>query len=315
MEANRQKPTSILVMTLSMALVGSVMFDIYKNRVENQSGNENGMISARVDSLSVVKEQLRKDVETAARNLQRRAARMESIVEQYNRINSSIYEKTALIARLKSTNAELRSWGRDKITQMDLLNAQINDLNQMKERLEQDLELMPVLKQKLAAEKNVADSLSRQSDETEKALQIASSELDNARDYFTADRFRVEVLNSRKHITAKASKGKLLRVTMLIPEPLRKQMATEETVYISILDKEMTPVEGVTGELNFRGEAFPVKYHAARSAHTTANPLELEFVIPLNKRLKPGIYVTKFHTSYHYLGSAGFTLKDSFLFF
>ena len=70
-------------MSLSIALVGSVMFDIYKNRVEHDRGLENTAINAKVDSLSLVKESLSAEVETAATNLQKKAEKMESIIRKY----------------------------------------------------------------------------------------------------------------------------------------------------------------------------------------------------------------------------------------
>ncbi|NBA89080.1 hypothetical protein GVN16_25105 [Emticicia sp. CRIBPO] len=311
MEANQPKPTSLVVMSLSIALVGAVMFDLYKNRLDFDKSLENASVTAAVDSLSFVKENLKKDVETAARNLQRKADKMNMIVEKYNDINSSIEQKTVLLRKFKSQNAELRDWGRDGNRQVALLNKQIEDLNVVKNKLENEAREIPALKEDLVKHKTSNDSLTVLYVEKEKAYEKVSKDLNEVSNYLTADHFRVEVLNYRKNITSLARKGKSLKISLTIPEYLKKLLTDHEKIYVTVYDSKNQPVAGLlTENISTQGENMPIKFHASQSIELTRNPLELQMNVPLSKRLNPGIYAAKFHTTQKYLGSVGFTLKN-----
>lgn len=317
MEANHQKPTSLLVMSLSIVLVGSVMFDMYKNNVATDSQTENTALNATVDSLSLVKEKLSRDVETVAADLRRKAETMEPLFKKYKEINAGIRDKTVLLNEIKSSNARLRSGARDRNDQVNVLNDQIAGLNALKTRLEHEISSIPQLEKTIVVYKTVNDSLETTHTEKEREVVTVSDNIGEVKNQLTADRFRVEVLTERNTITAKAKKGKTLHISMILPEHLKKQLKEREEVYVSILDQDMQPVEGAIAEVPLSSEYLqkhsPVKYHAVQS--TAINPQEIKFIIRLNKRLNPGIYVAKFHTTHQYIGSVGFKLKDSFLFF
>lgn len=311
MEANQPKPTSLVVMSLSIALVGAVMFDLYKNRLDFDKSLENASVSAVVDSLSFVKEYLKKDVETAARNLEKKAAKMDLIVNQYENINLSIREKTTLLNKFRSQNAALRDWGKDKNRQVALLSRQIEDLNAVKQKLENEAMAIPVLEESIVRHQASNDSLRNLYVEKEKAYEVVSRNLGEVNTNLTADRFRVEVLNNRKNITSLARKGKSLRLSLTIPEYLKKTLTDREKIYVTVYDSKNQPVAGlVTGaEKGEDDKNIQIKFHASQSIDLTLNPLEIEMNVPLYNRLNPGIYAAKFHTAQKYLGSVGFTLK------
>lgn len=302
------------LLTIATAL-GIVLVSIFtwfymdKSKDWNISKNQ---MTLTIDSLSVVRNELKNDVFTLTKELTLEKTTVDGLEANLNDKNSLINRKDLII---KNTHKKLQILEESQKTNVAWLNNQILELQGMKKLLSNQIDQLGNENTRLI---NTNKVLIDKNNELEKVILTMKSNVSDIKYLATADNFRVDVIKANNKVTAKAQKANILKVSLRIPEFMKSVVATNNTIFLNITNEKNEPIAGWTKQVSVKdelGQEMKVAVYDTKTIDFQKNPQKISFEYTLKEKLNSGTYYAKVYTSDNYLGTVEFSVRDSFWFF
>lgn len=295
---------------LSVVLV-SIFTWFYIDKSKDWNISKNHM-TLTIDSLSVVRNELKNDVFTLTKQLTLEKTTVDGLEAKLDNKNSLINRKDLII---KNAHKKLQILEESQKTNVAWLNNQILELQGIKKLLSNQIDHLGDENTKLISTNKV---LIDKNNELEKVILTMKSNVSDIKYLATADNFRVDVIKANDKVTAKAKKANILKVSLRIPEFMKSVVATNNTVFLNITNEKNEPIAGWTKQVSVKdelGQEMKVAVYDTKTIDFQKNPQKISFEYTLKEKLKSGTYYAKVYTSDNYLGTVEFSVRDSFWFF
>lgn len=295
---------------LGIVLVSTfTWFYLDKSKDWNLSKNH---LTLTIDSLSVVRNELKNDVFTLSKQLTVEKTTVDGLEAKLDNKNSLINRKDLII---KNAHKKMQILEESQKNNVDLLNNQILELQGMKRQLSNQISQLGDENTRLVGTNKV---LMDKNNELEKVILTLKSNVVDIKYLATADNFRVDVIKANDKVTAKAKKANVLKVSLRIPEFLKSIVAKNNTLFLNITNEKNEPIAGSTKQVSVKdeyGQEMKVAVYDTKTIDFQKNPQKISFEYTLKEKLKSGTYYAKVYTSDNYLGTVEFNVRDSFWFF
>jgi hypothetical protein len=302
----------LLAITTALGIVLVSIFTwFYIDKSKDWNISKNHM-TLTIDSLSVVRNELKNEVFTLAKQLTLEKTTVDGLEAKLDNKNLLINRKDLII---KNANKKLQILEESQKSNVALLNNQILELQGMKRLLSTQIDQLGDENTRLT---NTNKVLTDKNNELEKVILTLKSDVGDIKYLATADNFRVDVIKANDKVTAKAKKANILKVSLRIPEFMKSVLAKNNTVFLNITNEKNEPIAGWTKQVSVKdeqGQEMKVAVYDTKTIDFQKNPQKIGFEYPLKEKLKSGTYYAKVYTSDNYLGTVEFSVRDSFWFF
>ncbi|GAA4447554.1 hypothetical protein GCM10023189_04030 [Nibrella saemangeumensis] len=303
--------TWILGGIAAIGIITAIYFGVKKNDLQR----EKGQLSSRVDSLATVKQQIQQELNQYTTRYEAEHKQAEELSSNLEETNSQLARREAELRRLQRQNSASQQNQRQYASQVTELNTQIAGLNSQRDSMQTELLAQTNTNQRLMTE---AEGMRTENQQFRTKLEASETQNSVLRNALTADYFTVELRKPNNKVTAKAKKVHQVDVSMRVPNAFGEFMTGRKTVYLSLTDEQNNALPGAQeGMVTVKqaGADTPVRVHATQAVDfgSSGQPIKFSFTLP--EGLKPGTYKAAVYADNAYLGTTGFTVRDSFLFF
>lgn len=312
-EENQQSNifTWILGGIAAIGIIAAIYFGVKKNELQRDKGR----LSSRVDSVYTLKQQIQQELNQYTTRYETEHKEAERLTSTLTQTNSRLARRETELHRLQQQTSASQRSQREYVSQLTALNTEIANLNSQRDSIQTVLQSERNTTQRLTTE-----SERMRTENLQYRSKLEASETQNTafRNALTGDYFTVELRKPNSKVTAKAKKVHQVDVALQLPEAFGQFINGQKTLYLSLTDNKNEALPGAQEShvtVNQAGKAVPIPVHATQAVRfgTGSQPVKFSFTLPGN--LKPGTYKASVYTDSAYLGTAGFTVRNSFLFF
>lgn len=311
MENSNSKRTIVI---LGVVLTLAVLLGGYLWNQNNALNTSNEELQASVTELNDIKDDLLgeiNDLQTSYDELNEEYLTVnianDSLTAIYQEASKSVAQKRAEIKTIKDkANADVKGL-REQIAALKAIKADmskvIDDLQKDNLRLTGEVKLANLQNERLKGEIAEMKQLNLAMQKELAKLAAANSRVTN---------MRVDVKKANDKITSSRNRAREIVVSFDLKN-LPKDKLKEDRLYLVITDAKGTPVKvknpiSTTIRPNTGGDAFPIIAQQT-IRQTLQNGARLQFIQPLDEKLRGGAYRVSVYADWGLLGSASFQLR------
>lgn len=311
MENSNVKGSGIATILLGAAFVAAAAVGVYQYQNVKETEQEIVALNSQAEELSSSKVVLEDEVESLSEKLRMKIAEAEASAKELEEIKAASKKSKAYSFKAANRRKELEADLVSKNEEIGALQNEITSLQETNMKLEKDLEVVPVL------EAEVVDLKGQVSEWEEKYALLEKDFMDLNTRYqkliydAPADNFKVEIMTSKGKLTSRARRADQINISFLMPDYLQKEMGENETIYLSLFDEKINPIEGWIEEVsvNTTEGVIPVQVHAVKEIDYSKNPQVVTFTVNTEDKFEQGFYKGKVYTKGDYLGTVDFKLR------
>lgn len=299
MELVAFKPILIGLASLLLLGGGYYFYDQSQDRAA-----ERDKATLRADSLMAAKLTLERDTSQLGTQLRMTQSELVDLNEKVEQVTRQVAQKTVQLNRIQRQNA-------GRAAEASQLAEEIAQLTAQRDSMTTQLTGLTSEKQQLIASNT---QLTSRTDTLTREVTMLNERIGGMAPLsaVTADAFRVEVMKPNDKVTSKAKKADVLAVSFTLPTALSR-LGTQP-VNVMITDAPGQPT-AITEVKDMTTGIRPIYVQTSKSVDFAKLPQSVAFQLEPTERLKSGTYRVIAYAGSTYLGSAEFTLRDSFWFF
>ncbi|MFT5885839.1 MAG: hypothetical protein ACI9IP_002301 [Arcticibacterium sp.] len=311
MENRNVSKSGIAAVLLGGAFLVAAAAGIYQYQNAGELKQDMSDVVVQNEALETRQIEVQEEMTSIEADLSRKIAEAEASAKELEELKSASKKSGVYSFKAKKRRQELENELALKNDEIGNLQGQMNKLSEANLGLKNNLEVVPVLE----AENEVLKSEIALWEQKYAVLEEDFMKLNTRYQKLIydapADNFKVEILGNKDRLTSKARKAERIRVSFLMPAYLQKVQAGNETLYLSLFDEKIEPLEGVIKEVNLSSEkgSIPVAVHAMIDVDYSKNPQVVSFTVNTDEKLSEGSYKGKVYSKDDYLGTVDFRLR------